>query len=209
MTNFTVICLLIEQIPRLLYCTQSFKSWVTWFLSRPAIENALEKTFLQPAPTQFNAMRSIQDSPAWQALRGFLRTPYDLVFAIYIDWLNPFTNKQAGILSCILFAYPTDSKPGKKYSMGAVVAYCMNLPIEIAFAPENCFFITATPGPKEPDVVTLNHCIRPFIDEVMPFQRPGKQIPTYRHPDGALVRTRVGIPVIADTPALHKVNFPS
>lgn len=89
--------------------------------------------------------------------------------------------------------------------MGAVVAYCMNLPAEIAFAPENCFFITATPGPKEPDVITLNHCLRPFIDEIEPFQKSGQQIPTYRHPDGASVRTRIGIPVIADTPALHKV----
>lgn len=41
-------------------------------------------------------MHSIQDSRAWQNLRTFLRTPYDLVFAFYIDWLNPFTNKQAG-----------------------------------------------------------------------------------------------------------------
>lgn len=80
----------------MLYCTQSFKSWITWFLSRSDIEDALEKTFQRPPPTQFNAMHSIQDSRAWQNLRTFLRTPYDLVFAFYIDWLNPFTNKQAG-----------------------------------------------------------------------------------------------------------------
>jgi len=36
-------------------------------------------------------------------LTGFFSTPYHLVFGIYIDWYNPFTNKIAGKLMLLLF----------------------------------------------------------------------------------------------------------
>jgi hypothetical protein len=54
-------------------------------------------------PAAFGAdMHDIQDSPAWQDLTGLFPTPYHLVFGIYIDWYNPFTNKIAGKLILLL-----------------------------------------------------------------------------------------------------------
>ncbi|KAJ3857072.1 hypothetical protein EV368DRAFT_61194 [Lentinula lateritia] len=51
----------------------------------------------QPNPVHQDRMSDIQDSPAWQSLKGFLTSKYHLVFAVYIDWFNPYTNKIAEI----------------------------------------------------------------------------------------------------------------
>ncbi|KAJ7677005.1 hypothetical protein DFH06DRAFT_1266270 [Mycena polygramma] len=60
-----------------------FESWLAHFLSRPGMEELLQKSTLHvPNPDK---MTSIWDSPAWQSLGTF-----------YIDWFNPFTNKIAG-----------------------------------------------------------------------------------------------------------------
>ncbi|KAJ6485979.1 hypothetical protein C8R45DRAFT_931002 [Mycena sanguinolenta] len=86
-------------VPRCMYATQTFESWLQFFLSRPQIEDHLERSFQQeqtrqnmPVPEQ---MRDIQDSPAWRSLGNYLLTRYHLVFAFYVDWFNPFTMKIA------------------------------------------------------------------------------------------------------------------
>lgn len=85
-------------IPKCLYTTQSFDSWLQVFLSRRDIENSLEESFYQRTnqpPAAWGAdMNDIQDSPAWTDLHGFFQSPFHLVFGIYVDWFNPFTNWQ-------------------------------------------------------------------------------------------------------------------
>lgn len=89
-----------KQIPRCLYTTQSFESWLESLLSRPVIEKCLNQTFLKSNLHNWRPggrMHDIYDSPAWQQhMRHFLRTPYHLAFAVYIDWFNPLGNKAAG-----------------------------------------------------------------------------------------------------------------
>ena len=88
-------------VPKCLYTTQSFNSWLHFFLSRQVIEDALIECFHQNMnhPVAFGAdMHDVQDSPAWRDLTGHFSTPYHLVFGIYIDWFNPFNNKIAGKL---------------------------------------------------------------------------------------------------------------
>lgn len=89
-----------KRVPRCLYTSQSFPSWLTWFLSRPRIDECLHQTFTQhqnpPQPHPGRRMYDIFDSPAWESLRGYLLTAYHLVFGMYIDWFNPFTNKISG-----------------------------------------------------------------------------------------------------------------
>lgn len=86
-------------IPRSLYSTQSFDSWLQFFLSRKSIEDSLDRTFRHNLdhPVPFGGvMTDIQDSPAWRDLHGIFRSPQNLVFRIFIDWFNPYTNKTAG-----------------------------------------------------------------------------------------------------------------
>lgn len=90
----------VKQVPKCYYRTQSFESWLRFFLSRQDIEDHLEESFIRNSNEFQGAhtgpMHDIQDSPAWRTLRNYLKTRYHLVFSFYIDWFNPFTNKIAG-----------------------------------------------------------------------------------------------------------------
>jgi hypothetical protein len=88
-------------VPKKLYTTQSFDSWLKFFLSRQVIEESLEQTFQRHHFSRQSAalgaeMHDVQDSPAWQRLYDSVHSAHHLIFAIYIDWFNPYTNKIAG-----------------------------------------------------------------------------------------------------------------
>lgn len=88
-----------KRVPVALYSTQSFKSWLEFFLSRPHIEEHLHSTTQQYQQSQWHEgapMHDIHQSPAWRTLGNFLLYPYHLVWGIYVDYFNPFTNKIAG-----------------------------------------------------------------------------------------------------------------
>lgn len=86
-------------VPHCLFTTQSFDSWLRLFLSRQIIDESLKETFRQRTNRPFGTdMHDIQDSPGWRDLYGFLQSPHHLVFGIYVDWFNPFSNKIAGEL---------------------------------------------------------------------------------------------------------------
>jgi hypothetical protein len=80
-----------------------------FFLSRRQIEEHLQKSFQQEQTRQnspqLDIMHDIQDSPPWRGLGNYLRTWYHLVFAFYIVWFNPFTNKIAGMSSYLWNLY--------------------------------------------------------------------------------------------------------
>ena len=88
----------LKQVPKCLYTSQSFESWLTFLLSRAPIDDCLRQTFakLQNPFNPTARMHDIHDSPAWNTFRPYLRSCYHLVFALYIDWFNPFSNKIAG-----------------------------------------------------------------------------------------------------------------
>jgi hypothetical protein len=88
------------------FTTQSFSSWLSSFLKRPAIDDALIAGYQlhhsRPTATSNDSvMDDIQDSPGWRDLGGFRNSPYDLIFGIYIDWFNPNTNRIAGVFHCL------------------------------------------------------------------------------------------------------------
>lgn len=172
-------------VPQRLYNTQDFHSWLSHFLSRPGIEELIRKS-QQHVPNP-DRMSSIWDSPAWQSLGPFTSLRNHLVFSYYIDWYNPFTNKIAG----------------KSASCGAIMAFCLNLPLELQHLVENTFFVGITPPPKEPTVTTINALSDPVMDQFLEMWK-GRHIQTYEQPDGALHRVAV-IPAIGDLLALKKL----
>lgn len=95
--------------------------------------------------------------------------------------------------------------PGKVVSCGAIVLYCLNLPPEVHYSPENIFIVGLIPPPYSPDPVTISHTLDPMVTKILDFQYPGKRIITYRHPEGVAVQARI-VPVIADLQAIRKVG---
>ncbi|KAF9471292.1 hypothetical protein BDN70DRAFT_977179, partial [Pholiota conissans] len=183
----------LKNVPCTLYTTQSFNSWLHFFLSRQIIEDALRNTFREQTdhPIQFGAdMKDIRDSPAWRDLYGSFHSPYHLIFGVYIDWFNPFTNKIAG----------------KHASCGAIILYCLNLPPHLRYKPENTFIAGLTPPPHMPTATTICHLLDPILSSTTEYSTAlGKNVPTFYHPDeGVPMQVRVA-PLVADLEASRKV----
>jgi hypothetical protein len=73
-----------KRVPKTLYNTQSFESWLHYFLSRQVIEENLQATFLRNPPAFGDDMHDFHDSPAWKSLREFMKTKYHLAFGLYV-----------------------------------------------------------------------------------------------------------------------------
>jgi len=58
-------------------------------------------------------------------------------------------------------------------SCGAIILYCLNLPLSIRFLPENTFIIGMTPAPHAPTVWTISHILDSVQSIVMELDLPG------------------------------------
>lgn len=89
----------VTMVPKCLYTTQNFTTWLKFFLSRKVIDDALQETQRKHSPTWNSlpsVMRDVQGSPGWYNLFGGERGAYDLSFGIYVDWFRAFKLKIAG-----------------------------------------------------------------------------------------------------------------
>ena len=80
--------------------------------------------------------------------------------------------------------------------------FCLNLPYELQHLIGNTFFAGITPGPKEPNVTTINAVSDPIVDQLDTLWH-GKIIQTHLHPKGRLIRVGV-LPAIGDLLAIRK-----
>ena len=181
--------------PISLFRTQPLDSWLKSFLQRPGIEDLLD-SLLRSRRMSPGEMRDFWDSSLWESFKDNDGQPYtarsgNLVFALYIDFFNPLGNRQAG----------------KKWSFGAIQLYCLNLPTNKRFRPENVYLQAIVPGPKKPNVNETNHILRPLVDDFKQFWI-GRQISTFRNRSGRLIKAVI-LPCIFDRPALSDViGFP-
>ncbi|KAL1660029.1 hypothetical protein GGF50DRAFT_64061, partial [Schizophyllum commune] len=166
-------------VPRRLYSVQCFDSWLRWFLSRETIDDALNASY----------QHTLNNVPAWRDIHGQLRSPYHLVFSVYADWFNPFTNKIAG----------------KVASCGVIALYCLNLPPHLRYRLENVYIAGITPPPHAPSFLTISHILHPFVQSMIAFKPPGQRVVTFRHPDGVMVSAK-SIPLIMDMQASKKIT---
>ncbi|KZV59304.1 hypothetical protein PENSPDRAFT_543852, partial [Peniophora sp. CONT] len=179
-----------KRVPKSLYTTQCFDDWLRFFLGRQIIEDALIKSFelFRNSAGNHEYMHDVHESPAWRTFHGPFSNAYNLVFGVYIDWFNPLTNRIAG----------------KKISYGAIVLYCMNLPPEMRFRPENVYIAGITPGPNAPNMITISHILALLMNALSRYTTPpGHHVPTFRHPLGMLIQLALA-PLIADIEAVRK-----
>ncbi|KZT55123.1 hypothetical protein CALCODRAFT_437660, partial [Calocera cornea HHB12733] len=69
----------------------------------------------------------------------------------------------------------------------------------------NLSLCAVLPGPHEPSNESLQHFLRPFVDDLLRLYLSGVKINTPNHPEGRLVRVAL-VALICDHPALCKIG---
>ena len=186
----------IAYVPVKPYPYRPLKSWLARLFSRPEIEQLLENSWQRCAPPS-SKWTDIFHAPAIRDFLGpdgqsFSVEPpgtTNLVFSLFVDWFNPFSNKKAG----------------KSHSIGAIYLACLNLPPHLRFRPENVYLAGIIPGPKEPSLQQLNNLMRPLVDELVDLWTRGLFLDrTALRFVGRFIRAVI-IPLVCDLPALRKV----
>ncbi|KAJ6553998.1 hypothetical protein DFH09DRAFT_924550 [Mycena vulgaris] len=94
---------------------------------------------------------------------------------------------------------------GKQVSCGTIVLYCLNLPAEVRYLPENVFIVGLTPSPNKPTARALLNLLDPLIKTILSYDFPGKSLATYSHPEGVNVTAQI-VPLVADLPAARETG---
>ncbi|EIN06944.1 hypothetical protein PUNSTDRAFT_39432, partial [Punctularia strigosozonata HHB-11173 SS5] len=82
---------------------------------------------------------------------------------------------------------------------------CLNLPVEIRYAPENLYLAGLVPGPREPTLTELNHYIRFIVDDFLVGWHDGFFLSrTALYESGRLMRVALAN-VVCDLPAAWKM----
>lgn len=183
------------------YAFQDLSEWISRLLSRNLVEDWLDES-LEESTKPFNPQASVSDihqSRIWKRFRGrngkqFTSQRGNLTFAMFVDGINPFGNKQSGRHSSITF----------------VVLVCLTLPLRVRFRRENIFLVGVAPGPREPSLEQMNWILRPIVTQLQRLWTPGVYVSrTHRHKEGRLIRAAL-LPFVADIPALRRsLGFPS
>jgi hypothetical protein len=158
-------------VPRCLYVSQPILAWLELLLRKPDIEAAIDAWASKVLNSKAELM-DVQHGTTFQKLSQ-VDTPsfLNLKLSLFVDWFNPRGNKTSG----------------KIESTGVFALFCMNLPPTLRNKISNIGLAGITPGPYSPDTNTINHLLKPLVDELIMLDS-GVIIKTYQHPEGRLVR---------------------
>lgn len=112
-----------------------------------------------------------------------------LTFSMNVDFFNVNGNRAGGpVTSC-----------------GIISMACLNLSPKVRYKFENLHIVGIIPGPREPDLETINNFLRPLIDDMVELWHPGVKLSrTASHAQGRVVRAILAC-VVCDLPAARKV----
>lgn len=183
-----------EKKPIKSFAMQNINSWIAQLLCRPGVEEMISESWKKPSGDRVNDM---MQAPAVQRFLGpdnhtlfSVQGPssYNLVFALFVDWFNPYGNKAAG----------------KSHSVGGIYMTCLNLPPIVRHKPEYMFLVGIIPGPREPSLEQINHFLGALVDSLLVLWHRGIFLnKTATHLSGCLVHAAM-IPLICDLPGLRK-----
>jgi Transposase family tnp2 len=176
-----------------------FADHIAAMLSQPEVESALQESWKRSSTT--GELKDMMDT---EVVRKFPWSkepcPGDtdngcgpelrLLWALSVDWFNPFHNKIAG----------------KSVSIAHISMNCINLPEHLRYEEDNIYLAGIIPGPKEPSGADVNEFMEPLVEELLTADDPGMFISqTYKYSAGRCVRSRFH-PLVADLPASRKVS---
>jgi hypothetical protein len=175
--------------PRCVFLSQSILTWMTWLLSKPDYEKAIDDW------VQTN--QDLKDQGYFSDIQHgevFMNTKWKnkphmlkLGLSLFVDWFNPRGNKISG----------------KVQSTGVLALSCLNLPPTFRNKLSHMCIAGITPGPYSPDPHSFNHLLTPIVDKLIKLDT-GIIIPTYRFPAGRFVQIKL-LCVYGDVLATKKV----
>ncbi|MBW0589424.1 hypothetical protein O181_129139 [Austropuccinia psidii MF-1] len=118
----------------------------------------------------------------------FTNRPGNLLFSLYVDWFNPFSNKGAA----------------KSISIGSIILTFLNLPPSECYKDENMVWYAIIQGPKDPSVDQMNSILEPLVMELQILWNVIWFFNTHNLPHSRLIRGAL-LPLIADLPDIGKV----
>lgn len=79
---------------------------------------------------------------------------------------------------------------------------CLNLPPTMRNQVFWTYLARITPGPNAPSIITINHILKPLVDQLLEFEK-GQVISTHHYPNGQTVQVRL-LPLLGDVVGVHK-----
>lgn len=164
-----------SKIPRCLYISQSISSWISWLLSLQDTEKAIDD-WRDHVNSQSDTLVDCQSGTAFKEHQPKTDQDSDLTLSLslFVDWFNPRGNKIGGTVE----------------STGLFLLSCLNLPPNARNHLSRLGLLGVTPGPHSPDPQTINHLLKPVVDELIQLE-PGITLRTHQYPNGRRVRIRL------------------
>ena len=186
-------------VPIRKFLHQSMKEWMGRFLSRPGIEDLMEKTTAAALAKDAHdpLTRDILESPGLTQFLGPDGKPFVLnpdgesryFFSLAADAFNPFGNKEAK----------------QKSSVTGIYLVCLNLPPNVRHRPENMYLVGIIPGPGKPSLAEINHFLKLLVADLKDFWAGVSFSHTAKYGLGRRVRCAL-VPVICDALGARQVG---
>lgn len=185
-------------VPVKVYLHQDFGEWLGRLLSRPDIEEHIERSQTPIGPSSDGLVAEIMAAKAVTGFNGPDGKPfihqkageYRLLFALSADGFNPFGNREAK----------------QKASSTGIYLTCLNLPLSIRTKQENMCLVGVVPGPNKPLNTELDHFINLVVEDLLPFWNGGvRYTRTARKPNGILCLAAL-IAVLCDALGARQVS---